>query len=398
MINVTENCTYLVEHCSQVAYPEWSFIAVIVFMVVIFLTGVPGNILIIVILIRLKSKFSTDYYIIMLAIVDLICTGINSPIYIARNIQPFLHITFSTNFCKVHSGFLYLTTMSSTLLLSVIAGDRYLVTCKPWNRFGRSWNIKALIVNIIIAGFSVGYATWIGEAHDYDPVINDCYIADPTGLVMSYILVVMFVMLFVTAVFCYAKICITLRAQGKLLKFRRMQKGTRTSSFIQRKKVSPLNNHCSKEDGNDLSISVLESVSIQCNYEGKGVPKQESTSTYSGDITEMREGSKHNKHHSEIVQTSNRITTGTSNNPWSRDLNRRNKRIALITFLLTTTYIVTWILNWGSYGMYHMESESALGAAHLIRKLFMINCAVNPMLYMILSSKFREKTRLLLAG
>lgn len=381
-LNITDNSTETEQFLvTDVGYPQWSLLSVVISMVVIMIIGVPGNGIIILIQTKLRSKFSTDYFIIHMAIVDLIASLLNAPLYIVRNIEGLWSVHASVTFCRVHSGLLYHATVCSCLLLSAIAVDRYLVTCRPVTRIGRNWNSKSRLLNILIAVTCAVFAIGIGSTHSYDPFTQDCYLLTTAGYILSVVLTFVFVILFVAAIFCYTKISLTIRHQQRLLRaagvtqtdVRAVSGKCSTCLFQRQNKVAP-------SYDSDFKISNNPGLS----------PQNVSTSSCQNSLHRPNKDCK--RQHSEMKSITENTDTATKSSasrpgPYSR----RISRVTLIVFLLTAVYVLTWVINWIA-SIEDVKNETFRGIIHISRKLFMLNCITNPLFYIILSSKFRERT------
>lgn len=418
MENITTNITIVNGESSTSVIPFWSNVFVIVFMSIIILLGVFGNGLIILILTGMKTKFSTDYYILTMAIVDFICSGLNAPLYIVRNVESAWTIHGSTRFCQVHASMLYLTNMASTLLLTAIAVDRYIVTCRPHARVGTNWSTRTVYVNIAISGISLAYAIGIASTQHYDQQAKDCFFDGSSGYIMSGILTVMFVSLFVSAVFCYTKISLTLRMQqnlalrGRFQRQRQKLSKTMTNSrnnYLKKfarfnfttNKINPLNDLKNKNvvhTSQDLFTQPIaerqsgdKAKGLNSNSENPAILQDNSFNCSSADNAYSIEIPENGMAINSFLHR-NRATRGRADGVMDTEIvkykKQRNTTITLIVFLLTAVYISTWVINWASNAL-NTDSITLNGIKHITRKLFMLNSITNPVFYMALSTKFR---------
>ena len=376
---------------SSVGFPGWSLLLVAIYMSLLSVIGVIGNGLTILIQSKFKSKFSTDYFIIHMAVVDIICSAFIAPLYVVRNLDTVWITTASSTFCKVHSGLIYLTHMCSVLLLSAIAVDRYFVTCRPIVRYGRNCNSAILIVNVLIAGVSLFFAVVMGITHDLDSVTLDCSLHTTEGYILSGVLSFAFIAFFATSIFCYTKISIALRRQQKLATQSKL-KNTNISKHNQPRKNSILEVWCLCCRRNKVipSTALAAPVSVR----NHSVVLQDLTRTTSrctsNDITA------HNSPEMKAEITNQTSTTDPKTLPTFLILRKRNTRVTLTIFILTAVYIFTWVVNWVTTAT-TPDSELLKGMNYFVRKLFMLNCITNPLVYLLLSTKFRKKAFIMLS-
>ena len=110
---------------NDVPLPAWCPVVLISLMVLAAVLAIFGNGIIILVERKNKCKTSTDWLVCFMAANDLTYSFVNVPIKI------FQQIGNTSNFlCKVDIFFEKWTMYSSTLLLAIIALDRYLKTCR----------------------------------------------------------------------------------------------------------------------------------------------------------------------------------------------------------------------------------------------------------------------------
>ncbi|XP_033744556.1 orexin receptor type 2-like [Pecten maximus] len=105
------------------------FLPVIIFVAFLMLTGVIGNILVIYVYCRKYKSRSSNYFIVAMAVFDLLSSTICMPIdiYDVR-----FHYTFySALACKLFRYSQNVTTFGSVIILIEIAFDRYVKICRP---------------------------------------------------------------------------------------------------------------------------------------------------------------------------------------------------------------------------------------------------------------------------
>lgn len=393
--------------------PEWSLNVVVVYMTIIILIGVPGNALIVLILSGVRTKFSTDYYILTMAFFDFICAGLNAPLYIVRNIEKAWDVYASPEYCQIHLSLLYMTNMSTTLLLTAVALDRYFVTCRPHTRVGTLWNMRTIYVNVSIAMCSLGFAIAIGLNLGYEPETRGCSFTNVGGLVISFVLTAMFVGLFITAVICYSKICLTLRVQQKLIAAanRDMTSVTMDVSSVttnSRKRIVfsfQRSNTVVPNDTPHISARTTDNGLPYNLRTGPAAAEKSSRNLFNTQSSGLQRPKlftvpfeNYSSQNANEVNVTRSCTTNPKRTvperPVTEPKAKRNNKITLIVFLLTAIYIFTWTVNW-SFQALETNTATNAGIKHVARKLFMVTSITNPIFYILLSSKFRERMGIL---
>ena len=143
-----------------------------VILVIYMVVGVFGNVLVIFIYnLKLSKRKDDRYFIPVLATMDLIACLIGSSYALALNILP---AKFTNDIlCKVLWYFSEVTTISSALLLVVVAVQRYLKVCKPLATFNLQWKRIAIFLCFITAStFSVPTLFFYGKLTFPHPVYN----------------------------------------------------------------------------------------------------------------------------------------------------------------------------------------------------------------------------------
>jgi hypothetical protein len=84
----------------------------------------------------------------------------------------------------------------------------------------------------------------------------------------------------------------------------------------------------------------------------------------------------------------NALTSGSA----ARDLKKINKT-TLMMFLITLLHVTTWVVSWFSQIRKPVTNMTSPDTSLLAEKLYMINCMTNPIFYIFMSSKFRQKAK-----
>lgn len=150
-----------------------------IILVLYMVIGLFGNILVIFIYIFKLKKKDDRYFIPVLATMDLTACSVGSSYALALNLLP---AKFTSDIlCKVLWYFSQATTISSGLLLVVIAVQRYLKVCKPMLSLTLRWKRIAIFLCFITSSiFSIPTLFFYGELQFQHP-INSSVIGSRCG-------------------------------------------------------------------------------------------------------------------------------------------------------------------------------------------------------------------------
>lgn len=123
-------------------------IPALVFVAIAMVVGIVGNLLVVIIYKRNYRRTNHRYFILFLAIIDLLACSTGLPFLIASLRLPYLMT--SAIACKVLRYFHYMTNNSSGLLLVVISVERYRKICRP---FKIQWSPKQILYLCIVTVF-----------------------------------------------------------------------------------------------------------------------------------------------------------------------------------------------------------------------------------------------------
>ncbi|KAK3578916.1 hypothetical protein CHS0354_035539 [Potamilus streckersoni] len=133
---IVENLTFL----KQINDAEVIvLLPVIVFYVIIMVSGIIGNIFVLIIYTYRFKRMSAKFYILSLAILDLIVCCIGIPYHLLDVLHPYTY--FFSNACKALTFLITFFTFGSIYVLLVVGVDRFLKICRPLKKqvsdFGR---------------------------------------------------------------------------------------------------------------------------------------------------------------------------------------------------------------------------------------------------------------------
>ena len=196
--------------------PAWIHTFEFVYLIVIASFGIPGNTLIILVQSKNRVKSSTDFLVITMAIVELLCSSFNITLYVCYQVSSVWIVIANDFVCCFHKFTIYLTSISSIFLLTAIAMDRYFQTCMPLSSLHNKDKAKkaCIIVNVCSILLSIPALC----TYELD-VYMEC---SRNGLnahimyIIDCIYAVMFIVMFVIVSVSYVKITLMLKRRHKI--------------------------------------------------------------------------------------------------------------------------------------------------------------------------------------
>ncbi|XP_052090684.1 dopamine D2-like receptor [Mytilus californianus] len=199
------------------------YLPVIIYMILLIFTGLFGNVLVIIVYVRKKTKSSLDYFIINLAALDLLTVVIGMPTEIVDLRYP---IMFNAPVaCKALRTVESMSVNSSIITLMALAVDRYNRICK----YGKQMTIEkakricviAIVIGIVTcwpAAIVLGMKTkdvGIPGVYGVDCSTDDSMKGTKYPLVHYGLLFLYFVVCVVFFTVIYTKIILFIRRQKK---------------------------------------------------------------------------------------------------------------------------------------------------------------------------------------
>lgn len=325
------------------------FLPVIIYLVLLMIIGIFGNIMVSIVYLKKRTKSSSDYFILNLAFLDLLTCLIGVPVEIADLRYPYMF--YAPAACKLLRTIESLSSMGSTLTLMAISVDRYKRICKLGERFSNQRARRLCIGAVLIGALTCWPAAVVFGKKSVDvgiPEANavDCSTADEMrktvypllyyGTVMLYFIVCV---IFVT--FVYVRISIFIR-RGKSMQ---------------------------KREKGQTSMSPLPSVGLQQNSE-----EQTSGSSEQGEIRII----KNNKKGGKMVNTIKVTRTTTI------------FVVVTVVFILSyLPFLVVMVTRNIKKDFEEILSPTAEVFYKFCLKSYFINNAINPIIYSFLNKNFR---------
>ncbi|XP_060586759.1 atypical chemokine receptor 4-like [Ruditapes philippinarum] len=352
--------------------PDWANISGIIFMTLVTIAGIAGNSLIIVVQLKTRDKTSTDFLVLAMAAFELYCSGINNSLSVLRSFRIIWTSIVSSSVCCFETFSIYLTSISTTFLLTATALDRYIQTCKPLNSYysksNAKWICLTLVVSsVILSAPSIGIITADMESLDCVRNMENIVLATIFDLFLS----AAFLAMFVIVVVCYSKVTIMLRR-------RRRQKEMVT-------------NTCTS---GTYPLAVRQQLKIPRNKVCPTSTQETLENCPSTDVMEDDTNNAHELHSQEVSQVSAASqTTGQAAIRKNRSERKILNRTTLIMFLITTIYILTWLIHFIVVWIVPPMTSSGRAVLHLVAGLYRINCMTNAIFYITMSSRFRQNAK-----
>ena len=365
---------------------------VVSYMALIALFAIPGNILIIIVQLRTKTKSSIDYYIFSIAVFDFISGLFVAPMFMFQYTELTWIAVRSSPFCRIRAALLFLTTCASTLLLGAVAIDRYLLTCRIEDAVNFKLKYRAKATGVIIALVSLAFSSVNLFITGYDDSSDKCGYRDKYksfSLVASCVLMVVFMCVFIVIVGSYMRVSFVLRRRHKAAVARSMNQFELTPCAAESQCLSSLGNcvprpistiYLDKDPKRDIESGIGSSLNLQ--YAQISLEEPALTPT-------------------QFKQ--NRVTPSCVHLHQMAKISRDEKvinRTTLMLFLISAVYITSWVISWtmSIAKMFFTDdlSENIHGLITTSQMFFLINVPINPMFYMIMSTKFRQNVLILL--
>ena len=369
---------------------EWMWIGEMTFLTIIFIFGTAGNILVIMVELENKQKYSTDYFVISMSSYGVVCSTLGSARHVMEYTPAIWNRVKSTAFCQFSWGVGYTVAIATPLLLSAIAVDRYILTCRPLTKAYDVRTGKRFAIGITVVGVVLGLPSMFAV------YVDEVLLCDATSEIIDLELYTNSLVVLTFISFCIitvAYICI--------------------GRSIRKRKGQTLNNQHDTV-GKDQSGSRSKVLSAWSTFRAfnKVKPFRASSENKSHNEPSQNAGHQLAANSSSSYNTQNQSATIDIGTSWDRngsgkcksDENgsgqplRKNqkselmRKTTMIMFFITVTYAVThvpgWILcfiSWNPLLIHYLMHFAAL--------VSMVNCASNPAFFFLLSSKFRQTAK-----
>ena len=357
----------------------WLRIVEIAYLALILMFGTAGNILVILVELKNKIKYSTDYLVICMASIEVFCSTLNITRNILEQTPAIWKRVCCNEVCQISWYVGYTIGTASPLLLSAIAVDRYVLTCKPLIKSynARSGKILAVSITIVCPLICIPgiFGVYADEMLQCLPT-NDIIDLDKFNVFIIVFTLVSFIIITIAYV-CVGR---TIRRRNKTpittvnSTDDSRDSGTRWKLFSVRNilkrtyRVNPFQNSSRTGDSVELQHTP-EKQNTLC-----------TTSLHPSSVQSVTLSKKDGK-------TEHVPQSGCSQERLNKS--KQMRKTTLIMFLIALTYGVTHVSGWVLIVLPTDQATMDL-LIHLTALFSLINCVSNPAFFFLLSAKFRE--------
>jgi hypothetical protein len=316
------------------------------------------------------------------------------------------------------------TVISTTMLLAATAFDRFRKTksTSTVDTLSTIRRTKRLCYGIISFSFIYSAVYMFTITLDSSSLKCVTIIEYKTAArTCSSVLALVFISMFGVVIVCYSKIVIFLRRHHREI-FRpnqntvNMNTAPKRKFWNRRRRIQPECHEMNRTDTHFDSSSNTKNSSSKSNKQNGSVKttalfvqtrtnfrnENQNVVTVSQKIQSDDQKSKqlHTENNSQRQVSSQDETKQTKTTRKAErksiDVERHRKKInatTLMMFLITVIYVTTWIITWSSKIYKTASNIRSLKTEFLVERLYLINCMTNPIFYIFMSSKFKQKAK-----
>lgn len=365
--------------------------SLIIFLVVVMIVGIIGNILVLIIY---KTKFkrtSARVYILSLALTDLSVCVIGLPYHI---LDLTLILTYKyTYVCKTLSFLIGICTLSSVFILLVVGLDRYLKVCRPLKKQIIDFGDRKACLIAVIVGFVISIPNGIlyGQSSvetDFENVTGvECFIDDEfqdSGLAVGYFgfNLLIFILSVLYLIIIYGFICKKIYKHDQMSGEIGKKKGRRICCCTIADKE--------EEEGADGELVCEDGANV-----GSGDDDAE------GKECESKLDSKTNESLAKPkIRSSNSSSAMIRHRaPGAKVKEKNTRKITLMMLTITVVFIISYlpfivisILDTLDPRLWYQASKTELWVYDLLLRIYLINNVANPIIYGFWDARFRKET------
>ncbi|KAH3897227.1 cholecystokinin receptor type A-like [Dreissena polymorpha] len=363
-----------------------------IYTAVLMLFGMPGNLIVVIVYKFKMAKTTSRHFIIALAVFDFINCAFGMPVelWLLTNFYNFDHPIL----CKLSRFSTFTMNNASTCVLIGIAVDRFRRVCMPLRpnmtvKHSKIMCISFAVISVILAIpalFIYNTKTIPQSTKVNGTFINmdfkTCYVVSKSGspvpLIFSSYLFVIIILMILSLTIMYALI-------GRVVCSTRQPDRSNTNEHGGNKHFIVVDN--TTLDRSRFSTRLMRSLS---HYSPNFSTRQKSPGNASPlrDIIEPLAAAK--RSHSDLSMRRH----------GGREI--RAGRTTLILFIVTLVFVLSFVpylaltsIRYISPEKIEKISNSGMMMYHFALRSYLLNSAVNPLIYCFLNRKFREKVKLL---
>ncbi|XP_059144895.1 D(3) dopamine receptor-like [Physella acuta] len=260
-------------------------IPAMIFVCLLMFLGVVGNSLVVYVYSSRFKKTSSNYFILTMAVFDLIACAIGMPTEIYDLNNPYTF--YSVAGCKILRGCEVFNVYGSAIVLVEIAFDRYFKICRPLMMVNLSRiRVQCGLAVVLAAAMSVSAFFLFGIDRNHTPIpgvygfdcsISETYKSSTFQLVYYFVLGALFLITLVVLIGLYIRIWLEIRCRRRLVNGEQIprEKDTDSKKRIRIKYLPSMSedeslNNAVSHHGNNISMMELQKSS------GKSVTTQTS--------------------------------------------------------------------------------------------------------------------------
>ncbi|XP_061194483.1 gastrin/cholecystokinin type B receptor-like [Saccostrea echinata] len=360
------------------------YIPALVYTFLLLIIGVPGNSIVLYVYFQKWGRSSTRTFILGLAMLDLVNCLVTYPMEIALMLRPF--VFDYPVLCKVTRFITYGCNTSSGLVLIAIAVDRYQRICRPLNKPMTTDTAKIIIFSTIGIAVLFLWPALVLYGTQSIPVtktailklclIQDNYVTTDYPLIFFVFNGVCTVIIFLILSIVYSIVGV------KVCKLRTFRSKSRS--------VTSLSDYVDEDD--QLYLGDRDG---SCKSQEEFLPMK-------GINTQIENGAKEDRPPApgaiKLVFKTTSDTLKKARKSVSDKRFRRVGKTTIMLFLVTVLYVIcfTPFLGIAFHRTIHKESfkfltRSQKMAFYLILRSYMLNCAINPLIYSFCNNLFRKE-------
>ena len=381
--------------------------------------GIVGNTLVLYIYYQKSPKNTAIQFILCLGTIDLFVCLVVIPMSFA---EIYFQVTFfSHSACLAYEYMRHVSIVTSYIVLDCVAVDRYLVICKPMSFLLHTNRAKYMICLSILSGclieipvlFMYGVTLYtlpdglVGCVCDWE--VRD----SSRELVLQVFLMLVQLSLAIDVSVLYIQVYYTVRQREKTRQRMSQQLATFTRAAGDRGEQQHVCN-CSQVD------QPSNNASRQAPRGNNGVGSAESHNSGPGDSAEVENPVGRRRYHGEPPErTARHVTRDTRVHPEGRSVTmdkstamrlqslrtRRNRyKTVKMLVLVTVVYYIAWLPYWHlmfytyfNPDFYKGKADWELNLLLVLRHLYFVNNAVNPIIYTATSKQFRADIGVLIS-
>ncbi len=329
-----------------------------IWMAFLIVTGIPGNLLIIVIFTKRNKTLPlvSNIFITFLGFIDLVICSLSMPLIVYDTVCG----TYSEILCKIEIITTYALTVGSATMFAVIAMERYFSICRPHKPLSLK-QAKIIISAVVLFCMVIGIMSIPTHAvQQYGCNVTTVPLTD----VVNIFLVLFNVGLIITVVSLYSAVyrIVYIRAKSK------------------RAKVQPATSNMGPETSSmQMDHITLQTEMSDANSRHPGTSSGTAQSINSTDERSAQSGARPNNQRSTNVRKNQKAEE------------KSELRILSMLFTITVIYVVSFIPFW-------LITFDIIAKNEFLLYMFFVNNCSNCIVYLVMNVQIRKEARTIVCG